>query len=165
MVRYTKKSYLITYASTFLDQLSVGIICEEADFRKKDLSKPRWEVLVAKEMPDDDYYKYVATRQECVDHMFKGNAEKFAYSAAKAYRFIDLARTDKAFILSNWENLKMQNVVKANYITTGNNAMPDDKQTINQSSIFDAQKKKYVSVSESVAILNSFPLFLYEYLK
>lgn len=54
MVRYTKKSYLITYASTFLGQLSVGIICEEADFRKKDLSKPRWEVLVAKEMPDDE---------------------------------------------------------------------------------------------------------------
>ena len=55
--------------------------------------------------------------------------------------------------------------MKANYLTTGNNAMPDDKQTINQPDIFDAQKKKYVSISESVAILNSFPLFLYEFLK
>ena len=139
---------------------------DETENGKLYINYPMVESLkYTKEMPDDDYYKYVATRQECVDHMFKGNAEKFAYSAVKAYCFIDLAKTDKALVLSNWENLKLQNVMKANYLMTGNNAMPDDKQTINQPGIFDAQKKKYVSISERVAILNSFPLFLYEYLK
>ena len=54
MRNYRQKSYLITYASTFLGQLSVGVICEEVDIRKKSFSKPRWEVLVAKEEPDDE---------------------------------------------------------------------------------------------------------------
>jgi len=148
-----------------LDEM-LEFFCDETENGKLFINYPMVESLkYTKDMPDDDYYKYVATRQECIDHLFKGNAEKFAYSAAKAYRFIDLAKTDKALVLSNWENLKLQNVMKANYLTTGNNAIPDDKQTINQPDIFDAQKKKYVSISESVAILNSFPLFLYEYLK
>lgn len=70
MVSYRQKTYLITYASTFLDQLSVGIICEEADYRKKNLEKPRWEVLVAKEHSDSDikrdhfhtYWNWIATK-------------------------------------------------------------------------------------------------------
>lgn len=31
--------------------------------------------------------------------------------------------------------------------------------------IFERQKNKYVDLDESVAILNSFPLFVYEYLR
>lgn len=31
--------------------------------------------------------------------------------------------------------------------------------------MFEAQKSKYVDINESVAILNSFPIFLYDYLK
>lgn len=70
MVSYRQKTYLITYASTFLDQISVGIICEEADYRKQNLNKPRWEVLVAKEMPDEEihrehfhtYWNWIATK-------------------------------------------------------------------------------------------------------
>lgn len=57
MVRYQKKAYLITYASTFLDQIQVGIICREADYRKKDLDNPRWEVLVAKEEADGEIHR------------------------------------------------------------------------------------------------------------
>ena len=43
--------------------------------------------------------------------------------------------------------------------------MPVMKYVINQIAIFEGQKSKYVDVDESVAILNSFPLFVYEYLK
>ena len=32
-------------------------------------------------------------------------------------------------------------------------------------SIFEAQKDKYVNTDEMVSILNSFPIFLYDYLK
>ena len=118
-----------------------------------------------KELPDDHYYEYVATRLECVEHKFKENAELFAYAMAKGYRFIDLSKTVKSDVLSNWEYLKQQNVMKANYLLTGNNEVPKSKDVINQTAIFDSQKVNYVDKTESVAILNSFPLFLYEYLK
>ena len=58
-----------------------------------------------------------------------------------------------------------QNVSKANFIVSGRNEMPVMKYVINQIAIFEGQKSKYVDVDESVAILNSFPLFVYEYLK
>ena len=43
--------------------------------------------------------------------------------------------------------------------------MPDRKDDINQLRLFASQKEKYVDISGCVAVLNSFPLFLYEYLK
>ena len=118
-----------------------------------------------KEMPDDNYWQYVATMEVCANHKFRGNAEHFAYTQAKAFRFIDLAKTEKQTVLENWKNLKYQNVCKANYLVSGSNTMPLHKAIINQHAIFEAQKSNYVDVDESVAILNSFPLFLYDYLK
>ncbi len=53
MVRYQKKAYLITYASTFLGQITTRRIMQEADARKGDLNDPKWEVLAAKEFSDD----------------------------------------------------------------------------------------------------------------
>jgi hypothetical protein len=118
-----------------------------------------------KEMPDADYWKYVATRDECAKHLFKGKAERFAYAQAKAFRFIDLDKTDKETVKNNWESLKIQNVCKAHYLVSGCNTIPSEKSTINQKSIFEAQKDKYVNTDEMVSILNSFPIFLYDYLK
>lgn len=65
-----------------------------------------------KEMPDADYWKYVATRDECAKHLFKGKAERFAYAQAKAFRFIDLDKTDKETVKNNWESLKIQMYVR-----------------------------------------------------
>lgn len=118
-----------------------------------------------KELPDENYWMYVATRQECQNHQFKGNAEHFAYSGAKGYRFIDLSKNDKENVLDNWNFLKIQNVSKANYVLSGNFKIPETKELFSQRAIFDAQKQKYVDTNNSVAILNSFPLFIYEYLK
>lgn len=118
-----------------------------------------------KEMPDAAYWKYVATRDECAKHKFKGNAERFAYAQARAFRFIDLEKTDGETVRNNWEDLKFQNVCKANYLVTGCNTMPSEKSIIDQKSIFEAQKEKYVNPNDMVSILNSFPIFLYEYLK
>lgn len=109
--------------------------------------------------------RYVATREECASHKFKGNAERFAYSEAKAFRFIDLVKTERQKVADNWEKLKFQNVCKANYLVSDSNTLPLRKSTINQKDIFEAQKSKYVDINESVAILNSFPIFLYDYLK
>ena len=139
---------------------------DETENGKLYINYPMVESLkYTKELPDGHYYEYVATRLECVEHKFKENAELFAYAMAKGYRFIDLSKTVKSDVLSNWEYLKQQNVMKANYLLTGNNEVPKSKDVINQTAIFDAQKVNYVDKTESVAILNSFPLFLYEYLK
>lgn len=148
-----------------LDEM-LEFFSDETENGKLYINYPMVESLkYTKDLPDDDYYKYVATRQECVDHLFKGNAEQFAYSKAKGYRFIDLSKTEKTTVLKNWEYLKLQNIKKANYIISGNNKIPDDKQDFNQLDIFEAQKTKYVATSDNVAVLNSFPLFLYDYLK
>lgn len=63
-----------------------------------------------KELPDADYWQYVATREECVNHQFKGNAERFAYAQAKAFKFIDLAKNSEQAVSQTWEKLKIQNV-------------------------------------------------------
>ena len=139
---------------------------DETDNGKLYINYPMVESLkYTKELPDGHYYEYVATRQECVEHKFKENAELFAYAKAKGYRFIDLSKIDKSDVLLNWEYLKLQNVMKANFLLTGNNKMPKEKNVINQTAIFDAQKANFVDKTNSVSILNSFPLFLYEYLK
>ena len=66
----------------------------------------------------------------------------------------------------NWEYLKKQNVNKANYICHGKNELPSKKKEIDQELIFESQLKKHVNKEQSeVAILNAFPLFLYEYFR
>ena len=139
---------------------------DETENGKLYINYPMIESLkYTKEMPDADYWKYVATRDECAKHLFKGKAERFAYAQAKAFRFIDLDKTDKETVKNNWESLKIQNVCKAHYLVSGCNTIPSEKSTINQKSIFEAQKDKYVNTDEMVSILNSFPIFLYDYLK
>jgi hypothetical protein len=139
---------------------------DETDNGKLYINYPMIESLkYTKEMPDADYYKYVVTREECVKHKFKSNAEQFAYADAKGFKFIDLAQTKETDVIENWGNLKFQNVTKANYIVSDSNIMPEEKETINQNAIFNAQKSKYVNVRDNVSILNSFPIFIYDYLE
>lgn len=118
-----------------------------------------------KQMPDNEFYNYIATREDCANHKFKSKAETFAYSKAKAYRFIDLNKTNEAEVAANWVLLKGQNVKKANYIVNDIMDFPTSKDAISQRQIFNAQKTKFVRPSESVSILNSFPIFLYDYFK
>lgn len=55
------------------------------------------------------------------------------------------------------------NVEKANYICFENKDYPERKEDINQKRIFENQLQKYVQKNCEVAVLCSFPLFLYEY--
>lgn len=57
------------------------------------------------------------------------------------------------------------NVCKANLLTTGLFTMPKEKSDIDQLAVFNKQVTKFVKPNESVAILNSFPIFIYEYMK
>ncbi len=139
---------------------------DETENGKLYINYPMVESLkYTKELPDSQYSEYVALRADCVEHKFKGMAEQFAYTQAKGYRFINLSLTQKDIVVDNWRNLKEQNVMKANFIVSGNKTIPEDKESISQQEIFKAQKNKYVETSDSVAILNSFALFIYEYMR
>lgn len=65
----------------------------------------------------------------------------------------------------NWEILKEQNTLKANYICNGVLGLPASKSDVSQDKIFESQVSKYVLEKEEISILNSFSLFLYEYFK
>ena len=139
---------------------------DSTDMGKLYINYPMVESLkYTKQMPDNEFYNYIATREDCASHKFKSKAETFAYSKAKAYRFIDLNKTNEAEVAANWVLLKGQNVKKANYIVNDIMDFPTSKDAISQRQIFNAQKTKFVRPSESVSILNSFPIFLYDYFK
>lgn len=131
-------------------------------------------IRYTKELPDKDYYKYTVKRDECLK--IKGNPTSgFKYKAAEfsAYLGLDFIQItesktpeERDTVRKNWDYLKRQNVAKAHYLCDGANTFPRKKTLFPQAAVFDAQCKKYVNTDECrVAILNSFPIFLYEYFK
>ena len=124
-------------------------------------------ICYTKELPDEDYANYLVSRDECKD--FKRRARNFsAYKSLDHILFKDNESPTKEKYLrvkDNWQYLRQMNVCKANLLTTGNLSMPLKKSDINQLSILNSQVSQFVSPSERVAILNSFPIFIYEYMK
>ena len=123
-------------------------------------------IRYTKELPDENYYKYTVSCADCRN--FKRLSCEFCHYDNLDFILIDRHRTPK--ICSNakdcWEHLKTMNVSKANYICTGENIIPAVKNTIAQDKIFKAQLQNYINKPEpSVAILNAFPLFIYDYFK
>ena len=111
-----------------LDEM-LDFFSDETENGKLYINYPMIESLkYTKEIPDANYWRYVATREECASHKFKGNAERFAYSEAKAFRFIDLVKTERQKVADNWEKLKFQNVCKSNYLVSDSN-QPSIKKT------------------------------------
>lgn len=124
-----------------------------------------------KELPDNDYWKYIVTRQKCQEENFKHQVHEFSfYGANLEYIILTIKpaddeakkqeKTDTA--KQNWRHLIVMNVSKSNYICNDKNEIPDE--TDNQKDIFDNQLSKYVETEDcKVAILNAFPIFLFEY--
>jgi len=123
-------------------------------------------IRYTKNLPDSEYWTYVVSRKECTESSFKSIADTF--SDYKSLDFLTLstrrAATEKEIQSrhGNWNLLIAQNVSKANYLCCGENAIPEDKDVVNQLAVFDAQKR-YLTSSESVSILSAFPLFLFDY--
>lgn len=131
-------------------------------------------IRYTKTLPDKDYYKYTVERNECLK--IKGDPTSgFKYKAAafSDYTGLDFIQIndskttiEKKEVKKNWNLLKRQNVAKARYLCDGINAYPRTRKLFKQTSIFKAQCDKYVNMSPCcVSILNSFPIFLYEYFK
>ncbi len=144
------------------------IFNEETENGKLYINYPMIEsIRYVKELPDDDFIKYTVTREECKD--FKHLSKTFSYYDSLDFiMFQDGEKPSKDKYLkikNNWTYLKKMNVSKANFIITGRNEMPKDKNTINQYELFKAQKVQYVDVDARIAVLNSFPIFIYEYFR
>lgn len=124
-------------------------------------------IRYTKELPDYDYYNYAVSRKDCAN--FKQLAHDFSfYENFDHILFREGERPTKAkynFIKDNWDLLKTMNVCKANWLVSGHLAIPNKKSDINQLNIFKSQKQNYVDVCENVAVLNAFPIFIYDYLK
>ena len=124
-------------------------------------------IRYTRELPDADYINYVVSREECKD--FKHMARDFSvYNSLDHLLFKDgEVPTKEKYIKvkDNWSYLKQMNVAKAHWLITGENSMPVNKSMVNQLSIFDGQVAHFVTPKSMVAILNSFPIFIYEYMK
>ena len=144
------------------------IFNEETENGKLYINYPMIEsIWYVKELPDVNYPSYTVARAECCN--FKRIAKEFShYDSFDFILFKEGAPLTKEKFLKvrdNWEYLKQMNVCKANLLVKGENSMPRFKSDINQEAIFNAQRELFVEKNESVSILNSFPLFLYEYFK
>jgi hypothetical protein len=141
---------------------------EETDKGKLYINYPMIEsIRYVKELPDDRYVEYEVSRNDCYD--FKRLAREFSfYDSFDFLLFRDGETPTKEKynqVHDSWEHLKAMNVCKANYIVSGENSMPIQKSDISQSKIFRGQLERWVNPGEKVAILNSFPIFIYDYYK
>lgn len=146
----------------------LALFDDETDNGKLYINYPMIEsIRYTKELPDDAYVGYTIGREECKD--FKRLAREFsAYDSLDHLLFKDgetPAKEKYLKVKDNWEFLRTMNVRKANLLTTGLYTMPREKSDIYQLAIFRNQVTKYVKPNENVAILNSVPIFIYEYMK
>jgi hypothetical protein len=145
----------------------LNLFDDETSNGKLYINYPMIESLrYTKKLPDYHYFEYTVLRDDC--HEFKRISAEF--SAYKSFDFVQvyprkkLTEEKQEQLVYNWKYLKDQNVCKANYICNGKKDYPKSKDEISQQNIFTAQESKYVLVTpSSVAILNAFPLFLYDY--
>lgn len=124
-----------------------------------------------KELPDSNYWQYTVTRQKCQEEKFKHQVHEFSfYKSNLEYLVLTIKPADDETKIqqkantakTNWLHLVTMNTSKANYICNDKNELPDEVN--NQQDIFDSQLSKYVNTEECmVAILNAFPIFLFDY--
>lgn len=161
------------YTNSEIDNMlceMLSYFSDETNHGKLYINYPMIEsIRYFKSLDDPIYYSYKVTRDECRDDGFKSKTHEF--SCKKSLDFLTLQNrrepTEKELKtrLENWNALKKLNVCKANYICSDVFEYPQYKSLINQGEIFKNQLAKYIEPYDSVAIVNAFPLFLYEYFK
>lgn len=145
---------------------------DETDNGKLYVSYPMVESLCyTKELPDEHFVEYTVSRSDCIVRSFKDLAREFSFYGSLDFIVLpDSAhhkpgKKDVAQIRQNWIWLVQQHASKANFMCGGELQMPVDKEVILQSIIFAAQRAKYLENEERIAVLNGFPLFLFDYFK
>ncbi|MDC1817852.1 hypothetical protein [Bacteroides uniformis] len=125
-----------------------------------------------KQLLDKDCLSYDVTREKC--HNFKALARDFSFYNSFEHLLISGNKNEKEekkllkqqTAKENWLHLTDMNVRKANFICVGVDAIPALKENLAQSNIYENQLAKYVNTENCrVAVLNSFPIFLYDYFR
>lgn len=168
---FQNKSLSLEEMNQQIDEM-LSLFCDETDNGKLYISYPMVESLCyTKELPDEHFFEYTVSRNDCIEHSFKDVAAGF--SSYGSFDFIELpdqghhkpGKKEVAKVKKNWILLVDQHALKANYVCTGNHCRPIDKACISQRCIFSAQMSKYLCDNESIAIIGAFPLFLFDYFK
>lgn len=150
----------------------LGYFTDETGKGKLYINYPMVESLrYTKELPDNNYWQYTVTRQKCQEEKFKHQVHEFSlYGGSLEYLVLTIKPADDETKIqqkantakTNWLHLVTMNTSKANYICNDKNELPDEVNS--QQDIFDSQLSKYVNTEKcKVAILNAFPLFLFDY--
>lgn len=131
-------------------------------------------VKCTNKLPDERYYLYEVSREDChnfknyviKNYVFYKSTDFFLFSIDhKTQQLRPITEEKLNFVSKNWDYINHQNISKANFICNNENEIPTNKEAIKQFFVFNQQLEKYVYKNQSVSILNSFPLFLYEYFK
>ena len=122
------------------------------------------------ELPDNEFWSYTVTLLKCQEVKFKHLVHNFSFYKSNEYLVLSVKLADNEAriqqktnaVIKNWQYLVTMNTGKANYICNGKNELPNNVDS--QKVIFNNQLSKYVATEECrVAILNAFPIFLFEY--
>lgn len=153
-------------------QKMLELFDDETDNGKLYVSYPMVESLCyTRQLPDEHFAEYAISRSDCMNRPFKDFAREFSfYGSLDFVELLDSAhrrpgKREVARIRQNWIWLVQQHTSKANYICNGENSMPLNKAIVAQPRLFMAQCENYLSDGERIAVLNGFPLFLFEYFK
>lgn len=84
-----------------------------------------------------------------------------AYKSEVAFSCDEEFKNFNNYTKENWEYIVNQHSKKANYVVNDNFIFPTS--LISQNEIFEKQKEKHINISENVAVLGSFPIFLLDY--
>ena len=123
-------------------------------------------------IPDPDYKQSRVSLALC--HKFKDWGDStyrlfkqrtdLLYRTDKNCRISEADPKARARVLKDrWKELIKISLVKANWICNGSCCSPTADEDISQEKIFSCQLEKFVSTSTEVALLNAFPMFLYEH--
>lgn len=131
---------------------------DETDNGKLYINYPMVESLnYTKKLPDTNYVFYSVDVK--ASRFFKRLTSGF--SVFGNYEHLSVRQKGEESAMKIWKRLTIQNVAKANFIEKGKVAMSDRNHPFNNRSLFDSQIHKYGK--EGVGVLNSFPLFIYDY--
>lgn len=157
---HQKDKLTIDCLNSQLDKL-LSFFTDETDRGKLYINYPMVEsIRYTKKLPDSDFFLYKIKIDQCSE--FKTEADRFSFYKNLDFIFLKKCVKNRCKIEKNWEYLIEQNVRKANYICTDVNKYPFCLDDISQYKIFLNQLDKYVKPEAEVAILNAFPIFLFE---
>ena len=145
---------------------------DETDQGKLYINYPMVESFrYTKTLPDLDYWKYEYKIKDFAS--FKTNTARFSdYPnldfACYRIRNNTISQKDdtekrREELKKNWGFIILQNLKKTNFLCNDHLELPENKESISQIRIFENQDQKYIKEKDSISILNSFPLFLFDY--